>query len=68
MGQIVCLGLLDSLLTSAAPSGALLVLVTAAGLALGTLVTAGHGARRAAARILLTALGATAAAFVLLVP
>ncbi|HXQ75609.1 MAG TPA: glycosyltransferase family 2 protein [Acidimicrobiales bacterium] len=68
MGQIVCLGLLDALLTSAAPSGALLVLVTAAGLALGTLVTAGHGARRAAARILLTALGATAVAFVLLVP
>ncbi len=68
LGQMLCLGLLEALLTSAAPSGVLLVLVTATGLALGSLVTAGPGARRAAARIVVTALGATAVAGVLLLP
>jgi GT2 family glycosyltransferase len=67
-GQIVGLGVLDALVTSAAPSGALLVLVIAAGLALGVILTGGGPARRPAGRILVTALGATVVAAVLLMP
>jgi len=67
-GQILCLGVLEALLTSAAPSGVLLVLVTATGLALGSLVTGGRGAPRVALRIVVTALGATAVTAVLLIP
>ncbi|HXQ43929.1 MAG TPA: glycosyltransferase family 2 protein [Acidimicrobiales bacterium] len=67
-GQMLGLGVLEALLTSVAPSGALLVLVTATGLALGSIVTGGRGARRSAVRILATALGATAVAVVLLMP
>jgi GT2 family glycosyltransferase len=67
-GQIVGLGVLDALFTSAAPSGALLVLVIATGLALGVVLTGGGPARRPAGRILVTAIGATVVAFVLLMP
>jgi GT2 family glycosyltransferase len=67
-GQIVGLGVLDALVTAAAPSGALLVLVIAAGLALGVILTGGGPARRPAGRILVTALGATVVAAVLLMP
>jgi GT2 family glycosyltransferase len=68
LGQMLGLGVLEALLMAAAPSGALLVLVTAAGLALGSVVIGGPDALRAAGRIVATALGATVAAFILLMP
>jgi GT2 family glycosyltransferase len=68
LGQMLALGVLDALLTSVAPSGAVVVLVIAVGLALGSVVTAGRGGLGAAGRIMATALGATVMAFVLLMP
>jgi GT2 family glycosyltransferase len=68
LGRMLGLGALDALLTSAAPSGALLVLVVATGLALGSIVTGGRAALRPAGRIVLTALAATVVAAVLLMP
>jgi hypothetical protein len=68
LGQMLALGVLDALLTSAAPSGAVVVLVIAVGLALGSVVTAGRGGLGAAGRIMATAVGATVMAFVLLMP
>ena len=67
-GQMLGLGVLEALFCSVAPSGALLVLVAAAGLALGCVVTGGTAAGRSAARIVTTAVGATAVATVLLMP
>jgi GT2 family glycosyltransferase len=68
LGQVLGLGALDAIICSASPSGALLVLVTAVGLGLGTLVTGGRQGLRPAGRIVATALGATVVAFVLLLP
>ena len=68
LGQILGLGVLDAVVSSAAPSVALLVLVIAVGLALGSVVTGGRGALGPAGRITGTALGATVVAFVLLLP
>jgi hypothetical protein len=68
VGQVLGLGVLDALLTSATPSGAFLVLVIAGGLALGSVVTAGRGGLRPAGRILGAGLGATVVAIVLLMP
>ncbi|HUI04540.1 MAG TPA: hypothetical protein VLZ77_13435 [Acidimicrobiales bacterium] len=67
-GWSVALGLLDAVVTSVAPSGALVTLVVAAGLALGSVVVGGRGGVRAAGRVVVTALGATAVAVVLLAP
>jgi GT2 family glycosyltransferase len=68
VGQILGLGVLDALLTSATPSGAFLVLVIAVGLALGSVVTAGRRGLRPAGRIVIAGLGATVSAIVLLMP
>ena len=68
VGQMLALGVLDALLTSAAPSGAFVVLVIAVGLALGSIATAGRRALGPAGRIIGTALGATVMAFILLMP
>ena len=68
LGQILGLGVLEALLTSVAPSGALLVLVIAVGLALGSLVTGGVDGWRPAVKIMTTALGATVVAVLLLMP
>jgi GT2 family glycosyltransferase len=68
VGQVLALGVLEALLTSAAPSGAFLVLVITAGLAVGSIVTEGRGGLRPARRILATGLGATALSIVLLMP
>jgi len=67
-GQMLGLGVLDALLTSAATAGALLLLVIAAGLAFASVVTGGRRGLRPAGRIVATALGATVVAFILLMP
>ena len=64
----MALGLLDAVVTSVAPSGAAVMLVIAAGLALGDVVVGGRAGVRAAGRVVATALGATAVAVVLLAP
>ncbi|HXQ60083.1 MAG TPA: glycosyltransferase family 2 protein, partial [Acidimicrobiales bacterium] len=68
VGQVLGLGVLEAVLTSAAPSGAFLVVVITAGLAVGSVVTAGRVGLRPAGRIVAAGLGATVVAFVLLMP
>ncbi|HUC37255.1 MAG TPA: glycosyltransferase family 2 protein [Acidimicrobiales bacterium] len=67
-GRALGLGLLEALLTSLAPSGAVLTLLMTAGLALGTLLVGGRGALRAAGRMLSVGALATAVTVVLLEP
>gem|GEM_PF-6057214 len=67
-GWSLGLGLLDAFVTSVAPSGAIVTLVVAAGLALGTVVVGGRGGLRPAGRVAVTAVGATVVAIVLLAP
>jgi hypothetical protein len=59
---------LEALLTSLAPSGAVLTLVLTAGLALGTLVVGGRGALKSSGRVVAVGVGATAVTTVLLAP
>jgi GT2 family glycosyltransferase len=68
VGRALGLGVLDALLTMAAPSGAVVVLMIAGGLAIGSVVTAGRSGLRPAGRMVTVAIGATVVAFVLLAP
>jgi hypothetical protein len=68
LGQMLGLGVLEALLTAAAPSGCFLVLMVGVGLALGSMVTGGRGGLRPAGRIIVTSVGATVVAFILLMP
>jgi GT2 family glycosyltransferase len=68
VGWCLALGLLDAVATSVAPPAALVTLVVALGLALGNVVTQGAAGRRAAGRVMASALGATVVALVLLEP
>ena len=67
-GRALGLGVLEALLTSVAPAGAVLTLVVTAGLALGTLVVGGRGSQRAAGRVAAVGAGATVVTTVLLAP
>jgi hypothetical protein len=67
-GRALGLGVLEAILTSLAPPGALLTLCVAAGLALGTVVVGGRGSLKAAARIAAVGAGATVVTVVLLAP
>ncbi len=68
VGSILALGLLDAFATSVAPPTALVILVVALGLALGNVVSQGSAGLRPAGRVVLSALGATVVAIVLLAP
>jgi GT2 family glycosyltransferase len=68
VGWSLALGLLDAFITSMAPSTALVILIVAVGLALGNVVARGNAGLRAAGRVVVVALGATAVAVVLLAP
>jgi len=68
LGRALALGVLEALLTSLAPSGAVLTLAMTAALVLGTLIVGGRGSRRAAARIAGVGVGATVVTVVLLAP
>ena len=68
VGCALALGLLEALVTSVAPTSALVILVVAAGLALGNLVVGGRAGLRAAGRVMAAAVGSTAVTIVLLAP
>ena len=68
VGWCLALGLLDAFVTALAPSTALVILVVALGLALGHVVSQGEAGFRPAGRVVVTALGASAVAIVLLAP
>jgi GT2 family glycosyltransferase len=68
VGWSLALGLLDALVTSLAPSAALITLLVALGLALGHIAAGRSGGLQPAARVVLTSLGASAVMVVLLAP
>lgn len=67
-GWALALGLLDAFVIAMAPPAALVTLVVALGLALGSVVSQGSAGLRPAGRVLAVAAGATAVAVVLLAP
>jgi GT2 family glycosyltransferase len=67
-GSILALGLLDAFVTSLAPSAAVVTLVVALGLALGSVVSQGAAGLRPAGRVAVTASGASVVALLLLAP
>lgn len=68
LGAMVSLGLLDAVLGALDPRGLAVVLLVAAGLGLGIVVSGGRGSPRAALRLVSVTAGATVIALVLLAP
>lgn len=68
VGQLLGLGVVEAVLCSVAPTGAVLTLVMALGLGLGAVIVLGRQGAGAAVRMVGTAIGSTAVAGVLLAP
>ncbi len=68
LGRMLTLGVIEALLTSLAPVGAVVTLVITAALALGLILVGGEGSRRAAGRVAAVGAGATAVTVLLLAP
>jgi GT2 family glycosyltransferase len=67
-GQLLAMGILEAVLCSVAPTGAVLVLLMAVGLGVGALIVLGRAGWRPAGRMVGMAVGSTVVAGVLLAP